>query len=289
MAVIIVDLKDTFDQWRRKTNELSIGVGDFAAILSAEPSLIRALNENYVHIGDLDALRTSLKGNLVDAINEVDYNTDTNTINIGDLDNLLVDDASSIVNAINENTINIGHLPSLTTDSRDNLVNAINEVDEHTDNNSGAIQQIYDILDSTWDNYISPMINAFGDIDLNNGTINLNNGEETVTDGINENTSLIGNNTANIGYMNLDTPSLNLTDAINDAWNKAQEIGTLSELTTDGKTNLVEAINEIDIHADINQNSIGNLAMLDTGYKVDLVGAINEVNANSILMALVLG
>ena len=55
-------------------------------------------------------------------------------------------------------------------------------------------------------------------------------------------------------------------------------IGTLQELTTDAKDDLVKAINEVDAHADANKSEIGNLSALTTDEKATLVGAINEVD-----------
>ena len=58
-------------------------------------------------------------------------------------------------------------------------------------------------------------------------------------------------------------------------------IGTLQELTTDAKDDLVKAINEVDAHADANKSEIGNLSTLTTDEKTTLVGAINEVDAHA--------
>ena len=55
-------------------------------------------------------------------------------------------------------------------------------------------------------------------------------------------------------------------------------IGTLQELTTDAKDDLVKAINEVDAHADANKSEIGNLSNLTTDEKTTIVGAINEVD-----------
>ena len=70
--------------------------------------------------------------------------------------------------------------------------------------------------------------------------------------------------------------AINEVDAHADA-NKS-EIGDLSTLTTDEKTTLVGAINEVDQHADANKTEIGNLSALTTDEKATLVGAINEVD-----------
>lgn len=58
-------------------------------------------------------------------------------------------------------------------------------------------------------------------------------------------------------------------------------IGTLQELTTDAKDDLVKAINEVDAHADANKSAIGDLSTLTTDEKTTIVGAINEVDAHS--------
>ena len=58
-------------------------------------------------------------------------------------------------------------------------------------------------------------------------------------------------------------------------------IGTLQELTTDVKDDLVKAINEVNAHADANKSEIGDLSTLTTDEKTTIVGAINEVDAHS--------
>jgi hypothetical protein len=58
-------------------------------------------------------------------------------------------------------------------------------------------------------------------------------------------------------------------------------IGTLQELTTDEKDDLVKAINEVDAHADANKSEIGDLSTLTTDEKTTIVGAINEVDEHA--------
>ena len=58
-------------------------------------------------------------------------------------------------------------------------------------------------------------------------------------------------------------------------------IGTLQDLTTDAKDDLVKAINEVDAHADANKSAIGDLSTLTTDEKTTIVGAINEVDAHA--------
>lgn len=88
--------------------------------------------------------------------------------------------------------------------------------------------------------------------------------------------------------LKIDTGIYN---AKNEADTNTANIGTLSNLTTDAKSNLVSAINEIDGHTDTNTtniatnstnigantNAIGSLASLETTAKTSLVAAVNEI------------
>lgn len=89
-----------------------------------------------------------------------------------------------------------------------------------------------------------------------------------------------------LGDYNSDM--LKIDTGIHTAQSKADEIGTLSNLTTDSKTNLVSAINEVDFHTDSNTTDItsntshiGTMTNLDTTVKTDLVNAINEVKTEA--------
>ena len=77
------------------------------------------------------------------------------------------------------------------------------------------------------------------------------------------------------GVLNVSTA---ITNNIADLYAK---IGDMTTLTTDEKTTLVGAINEVDAHADANKAEIGNLSELTTDEKTTLVGAINEVDAHT--------
>jgi hypothetical protein len=81
--------------------------------------------------------------------------------------------------------------------------------------------------------------------------------------------------------------------AKSEADTNSTSIGTLSNLTTDTKSSLVGAINEVDAHSDTNASNIatntsniatntthiGTLTNLTTASKTDLVVAANEINA----------
>ena len=100
---------------------------------------------------------------------------------------------------------------------------------------------------------------------------------QNLLDKINANTTAIGT------LANLNTTEkTNLVGAINEVDtntdNNTTSIGTLANLNTTEKTNLVGAINEVDTNTDNNTTSIGTLSNLNTTEKTNLVGAINEVN-----------
>lgn len=91
------------------------------------------------------------------------------------------------------------------------------------------------------------------------------------------------NNTTNIGTLsNLETSSkTDLVSAINEVKGETNNIGNLSNLTTSANTNLVVAINEVDAEADLNNQNIGTMTNLETTVKTSLVGAINEINTKA--------
>lgn len=79
---------------------------------------IKALTDKQ---GDLTALTTTVKTNLVAALNELDAND-------GDLASLSTTAKGNLVAAINEVVSNLGTLPSLATTAKTNLVSALNEL-----------------------------------------------------------------------------------------------------------------------------------------------------------------
>lgn len=59
------------------------------------------------------------------------------------------------------------------------------------------------------------------------------------------------------------------------------DIGTMANLTTSIKTDLVSAINEVDSNTKSNATNIGSLSSLNTTDKTSIVNAINEVNTEA--------
>lgn len=96
--------------------------------------------------------------------------------------------------------------------------------------------------------------------------------------GIYEAKSEADTNSTSIGTLsNLNTTAkTNLVSAINEVEGETAGIGTLSNLTTTVKTDLVSAINEVDSET----AGIGTLANLTTTDKTNLVSAINEVDGD---------
>ena len=287
MAVILVNLKDTFNQWRKKTNDISLGVGDFRYIESGDRTLVRSTNRNFRNIGELNSLSTDQKGNIVDAVNEVDLNTDTNTVNIGNIILLDTNDKSSVVNAVNEVYGDVGDVGSLSTDSKSSVVVAVNEVDSHTDTNTysiGVMSNLTSIQSSPQrDNIVSVIGDVEGNLNLvwsDIGSIEVN------IDNIESDVLWLENR---VGTVTLNTTAQDVSSAVNELVASNSFIGDLTDLTTDDNGTIVGAINEINAITSTTQASIGDMATLDTANQLNLVSAINELAGNSIAFALVLG
>lgn len=173
-------------------------------------------------------------------------------------DNATVENITEALNVIfteaEENRDRIGYDRTtgqwieLTTDNKDTLTEAINETDEHI-NSLAAIMQVTE----EWD----PVHHKtyYSNPDLNN----------------------ITKNRLRVGVTQKD--DVTIVEAINEL---QSQIGNLSssksgdnsiELTTDNKETLVDAVNEVDLHADNNYNTIG------ATYNIDAVGKKNsEIN-----------
>ena len=181
------------------------------------------VEENTEAIGNLNLLETTVKTDLVSAINEVNSGSSA----VGDLENLTTEAKNNIVSAINEvdghaddNAEAIGTLANLTTTVKTDLVSAINEVDGHADDNAEAIGNLANLETTVKTDLVSAL------------------------NEVNEDVSDIGD------LANLTTTAkTDLVSAINEvdghADDNADAIGTLANLTTTAKTDLVSAINEV--------------------------------------------
>lgn len=84
--------------------------------------------------------------------------------------------------------------------------------------------------------------------------------------------------TLRVDFRGVLNVSEEITNKIADLYAK---IGDMTTLTTDEKTTLVGAINEVDAHADANKLEIGDRSELTTDEKTTLVRAINEVDSHA--------
>ena len=89
---------------------------------------------------------------------------------------------------------------------------------------------------------------------------------------------IIAGETLQVDFRGVLNVSEEITNKIADLYAK---IGDMTTLTTDEKTTLVGAINEVDAHADSNKAEIGDRSALTTDEKTTLVRAINEVDVHA--------
>ena len=158
----------------------------------------------------------------------------------------------------------------LNTDNKDSLTEAINEVDQH----NNALADIVQVREE-WDPVRK--ITFYSNPDLNNITKNrlrvaqLQKNDITIVEAINELQAEIGN-LSSTKSGDTATPQLN----------------------TDVKNSVVEAINEVDTHADNNNEALGaeyttdvegkknsEITNLETNNKSSIVAAINELDARA--------
>tara|TARA_Y100000004_G_scaffold154347_1_gene178466 strand:- start:6804 stop:7085 length:282 start_codon:yes stop_codon:yes gene_type:complete len=71
MAVTVVNITDSLDQWRSKTNTISTNLGDTATITTTATNVVGGLNELDNEQGDLTQLTTAQKSSLVGSMNEI--------------------------------------------------------------------------------------------------------------------------------------------------------------------------------------------------------------------------
>lgn len=133
-----------------------------AGIYSAESKAL--VNEGA--IGDITELETTVKTDLVSAINEVKGEADDNK---GDI--------TTLNTSVSANTGNIGTMANLTTTDKTNLVNAINEVKGDIPTVSDSILNTYST--STTDTYSSDYINDYVIILTATASKTLNAGEDS--------------------------------------------------------------------------------------------------------------
>ena len=129
MAKTIVQITDTLNTWRAKTNDISIDIGDITQMSTSgnDSDVVGSINSLDSDLGVRANLSTNDKRSLQQAINEIDSD-------VGNITTLTTVDKSSVVNAIRELEVNhnnldsnVGTRLSLNTTDKSDLVSAINE------------------------------------------------------------------------------------------------------------------------------------------------------------------
>ncbi|QIG73787.1 baseplate wedge subunit [Rhizobium phage RHph_N34] len=289
----------------------STNVGE--SITSANTAFLRiveqgqAINGLLVDVGDKTDLQTTIKTDLVSAINEIltRFNDGFLVQNVtGNLTSLSTTNKSNLVAAVNEVVGNVGSLSALTTSNKTNIVAAINEI--VAENAGVGNLQNLSTIDKTnivaAINELSFSIGAFSNLDGFQDIISAINSISDDAGDINtlttvSKTSLVAainelvtktglfvtkdGSVAFTGDVDFGTNKIkNLAAGTNsgDAVTVGQildlvKIGDVAGLATSTKENTVLAINEV-------IGYIGQLNLLNTTTKTNLVAAINEIVDN---------
>jgi surface protein len=223
------------------------------------------------NLGELEDLDTDVKENVVAAINELN----------GKIDNVLdSEELETLLNAkVDKDTL--GNPSELLTEEKEVIVNAINELFEDIEEirNVSDIGDLLQLLNSKADK------STVGDIanlvDFEDEEVEINN----LVEAVNYTYQLLVTSLEGLGEINLEDLAL------------SEDLGNKEELTTDDKTNIVNAINEINaalktvesvtdveqlsilLSGKADKSSVGNLSELSTTQKNNLVAAINELKA----------
>lgn len=225
------------------------------------PNLLAALN--WVQTAEIGPFKEELNPNIAVITDE----QKTTAQHITEALNIIFAEAEENRDRIGYDRINRKWI-ALNTDNNETLTEAINEVDEHTD----ALADIVQVKEE-WDPikkvtfYSNPDLNSITKTRLRLNSTTKDN--VTIIEAINELQAEIGN-LSSVRSEDSATP----------------------QLTTDTKTSAVEAINEVDLHADNNEEVLGatyskdvtgkknsEITNLETTNKSSIVAAINELDA----------
>ena len=233
---------------------------------STVPNVLAALN--WIQTAEIGPFKEELNPNISKEIEDEEGTIQKVTAeHITEALNIIFQEAEDNRDRIGYDRINKTWV-ALNTDDNENLTEAINEVDQHENALANIIQ-----VHEEWDPvhklafYSNPDLN---DITKNRlRLVSVLKDDVTIIEAINELQAEIGNLSASRS---------------NDT--------TTPQLTTDNKNSVVEAINEVDLHADnneevlgavypkdINGKKSGEIANLDTTNKTSIVAAINELDA----------
>ena len=146
--------KTTSETGNANANSALEKIGNLTLLeTTVKDNLVNAINEivsggtTPSEIGDLSDLTTNAKNNIVSAINEVDAlakELQSDNTNIWSQVVSLQEQITPLVNNINNLTETVGNLSSLTTTAKDTIVDAINEVNGNTllNKNNSSVQTL---------------------------------------------------------------------------------------------------------------------------------------------------
>ena len=230
------------------------------------PNILAALN--WMQTAEIGPFKEELNSNISKEITDEDGNVQEVTAeHITEALNIIFTEAEENRDRIGYDRANKQWI-ALNTDNKDTLTDAINEVDQHENALADIIQ-----VQEEWDPvhkvafYSNPNLNDITKNRLRLASVIKDN--VTIIEAINELQSEIGN---------LSSSKSN--------------VSSVPQLNTDNKDSVVEAINEVDLHADNNADVLGaeyskditgkknsDITNLQTTDKSSIVNAINELDA----------
>ena len=299
---VLIDLIDRVKELNKQVSSDNLTPDEKAALerlgtgtlTTSAKNLIDGVNELDRELGDLESLKTTIKGDLVRAVNEV----------VDDVDS--VEDDLTIAKEDLNNAINVvdGKLADYVKKELGKslvLDTEIAKIHEHS--NKTTLDKVTDIKVKDWDNAYNHSqephapANAQKNSDITKAEI-----EAKLTGVVNSHIHDLGEyvKKAELGLqtLNVITRAKTLEGAINELANDKvtitdivddltsaevfkplsanqgkvlkDDLGDKASLTTTAKENVVEAINELDAE-------IGDISTLNTTEKTDVVAAINEL------------
>ena len=221
MAKTIVNINDTLNTWREKTNDISIDVGDITLLTTDEDSdVVGSINSIDSNLGARENLTTNDKRSVVQAVNELDSD-------VGDITTLDTETHASVVRAINELELNHNKIDSDlggsfgTNTPRDaiNVRTSGSNGFRHKQTFASALNELADSM----------------------GRAALTTTAQTIKGSLREHETDIGN---------MVFTGLSSTDISAALRELRTEMGWHSDLTTSATSNLVAGINELRVRLD---------------------------------------
>ena len=299
---VLIDLIDRVKELNKQVSSDNLTDDEKAALerlgtgtlTTSAKNLIDGVNELDRELGDLESLKTTIKGDLVRAINEVVDNVDS-------VEDDLIIAKEDLNNAINVVDGKLADYVKKELGKSLVLDTEIAKIHEHS--NKATLDGVTDIKVKDWDNAYNHSqephapANAQKNSDITKAEI-----EAKLTGVVNSHMHDLGEYVKKIELglqkLNVITRAKTLQGAIDELANDKvaiinivdnltstdvfkplsanqgkvlkDDLGDKASLTTTAKENVVEAINELDAE-------IGDISTLNTTEKTDVVAAINEL------------